>query len=379
MASVTTEYGTPQLIFGDCMPLGHEFFAAQDSKSKNEHIRALRLASRALLASQVKDDVLTVQDINTLFEASAPSDIQSSLDHKHIINWLTAADETALWEFSSWNVERYAEQQLALDRSKDELDESRRARVQRLIDMSLFPKIAAELFEESVQRSDGVYAMDDFEAGGTDADGRCLLYTRPKILIANLFVDRPTFSGIGQEMRDTKFHEEMHAMGAATGRGFMSIVADNYPGSIGIGQWAEEMTVSHCVQVAGNILDPMPEQLMPSERHDDSEGSNPDLRQLGATIMVYGSCDIPVELITDAYFEPLDQRRNPARRALRKRLNQNFSEILNLSNGAPYYKFTRQYENVGPFEKAHMAFQTQSALDRAIQRKQSVQRSAPVL
>src|SRR5581483_5684519 len=137
--------------------------------------------------------------------------------------------------------------------------------------------------------------------------------------IANLFNDPSTFTGVGLQIKRTTMHEDVHAIGAITNRGFTDYQAEQNADAVALGDWTDEVFASHAVQVSDSAT-PDPEIIIPGDRSlDEPQSSYYDLRELLGVIAGRGPLDIDIGLMSEAYFEPLDARGTPARREYRRR------------------------------------------------------------
>src|SRR5581483_11894148 len=133
-----------------------------------------------------------------------------------------------------------------------------RSRVDRLIEIGLFPHISRGLLTKTIDEIGRFCALDSFESGGMHARGYCEFEPPVFIGIANLFNDPSTFTGVGLQIKRTTMHEDVHAIGAITNRGFTDYQAEQNADAVALGDWTDEVFASHAVQVSDSAT-PDPE------------------------------------------------------------------------------------------------------------------------
>ncbi len=319
----------PYLSFTDPYPLGHEVVEAETGTDAIMQAQNLRKAVGALCASELPSDSALVRGIDLKFSAQVPIEaLDVDLDHDHVMDWIERTSDEELVNFCTWSVDRYTSHQAALNVVAEELQEDAINRARRLVDVSLFPSYAPRLFAATFQKIGSLRPLDAFQAAALGADQCYFGGDQRRIGIANNFDDRVNFNGINRDMRQGVFHEDVHAMADTSDRGFRTPLTTRFRSISNLGIVAEEVYVTHSTSVSQCSGDPHPDIIFPSARPEDiTQAAYTTLVATIGLLMVHGSERIPVNSMTEAYFEST-YGRNTSRRSLRHALNLNLASLL---------------------------------------------------
>jgi hypothetical protein len=190
----------------------------------SEHARNAALdlsrSARSLLMSVEREDLESVRSINdcfTLYDGG-----RMTLDHESItpvstiLPWIADANPRDLAIFARWNTDRRHDFQMQLNTDQKELQSDTLNKVERVINIDLYPKYTHELYRIAMVNYGELKAMDGIESGAMKAMGWC---DETTIALANLYTCKDYFHGIGQQLQGTTFHEYTHGAGN-NGRGF---------------------------------------------------------------------------------------------------------------------------------------------------------------
>jgi hypothetical protein len=348
MTSVRITGRSPELIFEDALPLGHEMLATRTPMGRYLHADYLRAAVNRLCVSSELDDMDAVEAIELEYGQVTPERAGSSVDRTHVLRWMRDAPDDELLDFSLWNRRRLEEQQRALSLAMPELQQDAGERVERLIQTGLFPNVAAKLFAATVKKVGDFRASDSFDSTGGLVSGYC----QPEPLfvgMSNQFSNPEHFVGVSSDMKRTGMHESLHALGFARRRGTNTAMMWHRGGMPGLGSPLEEAIVSHAVEVSEKSANPQPEVVIPEERKNGPGDQYPSLREMVGITSEYGSKRIPIELVYGAWFEPWPQK--VAKTALRNLLEYNFAELTEATDPHAFLRFINSYDRAGMREQ----------------------------
>lgn len=270
---------------------------------------------------------------------------QSLRVSRDIVGWLGRASCRSIAQFAVWNTERHDLLQASYKRDHQYMIEDTLGKIERLIDLGLFPKRARQSIEQAIGAYGVVRAMDSFEAGARQADGIC---TPEIITIANNYMLPDIMEGISPDMQGVYFHEYLHGAGMQSASGFMEGIATN-----GVHRWLEESFVEHATQVARDEFQPDATVVHPAKRREIGAGSvYYQERQILASLTSDNLAGIPIDLLATAFFSSRDSRE---RHEVERRLNTFFETILPGSEEQGIDTFSQLYEESRhDIERAHL-------------------------
>lgn len=263
------------------------------------------------------------------------SELNPNLHHpiiaarRSFVEWFRMATEHDITMFSLWHKDRYDTFQNRLDQASDGMHEQTVRRAGILVGSDMFPKSALYRFM-NVRNTHGAYkAMDFFGAGIRESLAEC---TVNLIWMSNMFDDPHQFTGVGQEMDDASFHEEMHAAAMKGQCGFVHGIHTN----LAIGSLIEEPIVCHATAMtSGKHRQPvMPKTMSPGERQDSSHRNYPVEREFAAAT----HRNIDPSLATNCYWSRRDKPDGWAeRREYESRLDRATHPIGTFATVARHY------------------------------------------
>lgn len=254
---------------------------------------------------------------------------------KGVLQWLATASNSEVVQFALWNTSHQAKFQAKLSKQQPMLEAETIRKTKSLIDMNVFPKNAAEHVRVSIGHYGTILAMDAFESGLESTNG----YANDRIIALANNYDLPwDMDGMSQEMISTAFHEYLHGtkMGGA-GTFMQGLTSGNgIPFRI-----LEEPFVTHATEIARDPRLPQSEIMNPYERYNKNIATYVSERHLLSVICAEDAANIPIDLLSEAYF---DQPDSNARRILQKKLKKFFTENDDSHNDDALFEFAKGYE-----------------------------------
>lgn len=295
--------------------------------------RSLSRTAGNLLHSNHPQDVEAVPYINSHFDTydqvAANEELKDKLSRPlghTILNWLSQAPTGDIVTFSTWNTDRQQTFQRQLNMDQILLQQDTIARVEKLIDIGLYPKNATGLYLGAMERYGKFKAIDSFTSGGMLADGYCDDTT---IALANRYEKPDILKDPGYTMKEISFHEYTH--GAGWQRGFLSGIYTKHSRL----RILEEAFVTHVSNVAmvesdgdDPLFDHAPHVIHPQKRIADV-GRYAVEREL-LDVIAKGDADgpIPIDFMAETYFSPFDTKGGINRRQeLERRIGAFFGNI----------------------------------------------------
>ncbi|MDB5187102.1 MAG: hypothetical protein JWM07_574 [Candidatus Saccharibacteria bacterium] len=251
------------------------------------------------------------------------------------LQWLATASDTEVVQFALWNTSRQIKFQTKLSKQQPMLEAETIRKTKSLIDMNVFPKNAADHVRVSIGHYGTILAMDAFESGLESTNG----YTNDRIIALANNYDLPwDMDGINQEMISTTFHEYLHGTKMGGAGTFMNGLTSGNEIPFRI---LEEPYVTHATEITRDPRLPQPEVINPYERYNGNIATYVSERHLLSIICAEDAANIPIDLLSEAYF---DQLNSNARRTLEKKLKKFFTEIDDNHNDDALYEFANGYE-----------------------------------
>jgi hypothetical protein len=301
-------------------------------------VDSLRKGITTLLESPASSSMRTIDSINANFRTNDRTKFNQAMPPeqgvgKNVLDWLAGADDEAFVKLALWNVERKRALEAQLLEDSEELIEDTFQRTKNLMELDYFPANALKKVQKASKKFAPFKAMDSFEAGAMSANG---YFNSEVITLANLYQLSSEQIGMSPRIKNTTFHEMLHA----TGTGFFSSNKALINTRI-----LEESFVSHSAAVAAGYESGRDQVAVydPNNRVGGSEYlSYTEERQVMGYLSEPDVGNIPPDLWATAFFSDKDSDYRPM---LLNQIKLGFTAIRS-DNPKAYKQFTKQYEKL---------------------------------
>jgi len=301
-------------------------------------VDSLRTGVATLLESPTQSDMRTIDIINSNFRTNDRTKFNQTMPEeqsvgKNVLDWIAGADDEAFVKLALWNVERKRALEAQFAEDSEELVEDTLQRTRNLIELGFFPAKALNKVQKATNEFAPFKAMDSFEAGAMNAAG---YFNSEVIALANHYQLATEQIGISPRLKNTTFHEMLHA----TGIGFFS-----NPKALVYARVLEEPFVSHSAAVSSGYEVGRDQVSIydPNNRVGGSEYlSYSEERQVMGYLSEPDVGNIPPDLWANAFFSDKDGKYRPM---LLSQLKLGFAAIRSDAPKA-YRQFTKRYEKL---------------------------------